>query len=206
MSPSWIKSVLFALGIAVIGQGAVAADAPPPTTDSAATAIFAGGCFWCTESDFEKVPGVIGAVSGYTAGKTVNPTYEQVSDGGTGHTEAVRVTYDPARVSYAQLVEFFWRTIDPTVKNRQFCDSGSQYRSAIFWQTEGERAIVETSRDALLASGKFKEIHTEVEKATTFYPAEEYHQDYYKKNPLRYNYYRHGCGRDDRLKDLWGEK
>ena len=172
-------------------------------TDSA---ILAGGCFWCTESDFEKVPGVIDAQSGYTGGKAVNPTYEQVSAGGTGHTEAVRVTYDPARVSYAQLVDFFWRTIDPTVKNRQFCDVGSQYRSAIFWQTEEERTIAEKSRDALLASGKFKEIHTEIVQASAFYVAEEYHQAYYKKNPLRYNYYRHGCGRDDRLEDLWGEK
>lgn len=206
MSRYWIRSVLFSLAMVVTGQRVIAADSPPPKAESAATAIFAGGCFWCTESDFEKVPGVIGAVSGYTGGKTVNPTYEQVSAGGTGHTEAVRVTYDPARVSYAQLVDFFWPTIDPTVRNRQFCDSGSQYRSAIFWQTEDERAIVEKSRDALLASGRFKEIHTEIEKATIFYPAEEYHQDYYKKNPLRYNYYRHGCGRDDRLKDLWGKK
>lgn len=206
MSRYWIRSVLFSLAMVVTGQRVIAADAPPPKTESAATAIFAGGCFWCTESDFEKVPGVIGAVSGYTGGKTVNPTYEQVSAGGTGHTEAVRVTYDPGRVSYAQMVDFFWPTIDPTVKNRQFCDSGSQYRSAIFWQTEDERAIVEKSRDTLLASGRFKEIHTEIEKASIFYPAEEYHQDYYKKNPLRYNYYRHGCGRDDRLKDLWGKK
>lgn len=206
MSRYWIRSVLFSLAMVVTGQRVIAADVPPAKTESAATAIFAGGCFWCTESDFEKVPGVIGAVSGYTGGKTVNPTYEQVSAGGTGHTEAVRVTYDPGRVSYAQLVDFFWPTIDPTVKNRQFCDSGSQYRSAIFWQTEDERAIVEKSRDVLLAGGRFKEIHTEIEKATIFYPAEEYHQDYYKKNPLRYNYYRHGCGRDDRLKDIWGKK
>ena len=129
-----------------------------------------------------------------------------MSAGGTGHTEAVRVTYDPARVNYAQLVEYFWHTIDPTVKDRQFCDVGSQYRSAIFWQTDEERAIAEKSRDALLASGRFKEVHTEIEKASVFYPAEEYHQDYYKKNPIRYGYYRHGCGRDDRLKELWGQK
>lgn len=206
MSQSWIKSVLFSLGMVVTGQRAIATESPPPKTESAATAIFAGGCFWCTESDFEKVPGVIDAQSGYTGGKAVNPTYEQVSAGGTGHTEAVRVTYDPARVSYAQLVNFFWRTIDPTVKNRQFCDVGSQYRSAIFWQTEEERTIAEKSRDALLASGKFKEIHTEIVQASAFYVAEEYHQAYYKKNPLRYNYYRHGCGRDDRLEDLWGAK
>lgn len=199
MSAAWIKSALVSLGMVLGGQQAVAADNP-------ATAVFAGGCFWCTESDFEKVPGVLAAESGYTGGRKANPTYEQVSDGGTGHTEAVRVTYDPARVNYAQLVEYFWRTIDPTVRNRQFCDVGSQYRSAIFWQTDEERATAEKSRDALLASGRFKEVHTEIEKASVFYPAEEYHQDYYKKNPIRYGYYRHGCGRDDRLKELWGQK
>lgn len=199
MSAAWIKSALVSLGMVLGGQQAVAADNP-------ATAVFAGGCFWCTESDFEKVPGVLAAESGYTGGRKANPTYEQVSDGGTGHTEAVRVTYDPARVNYAQLVEYFWHTIDPTVKDRQFCDVGSQYRSAIFWQTDEERATAEKSRDALLASGRFKEVHTEIEKAGVFYPAEEYHQDYYKKNPIRYGYYRHGCGRDDRLKELWGQK
>lgn len=199
MSAAWIKSALVSLGMVLGGLQAVAADNP-------ATAVFAGGCFWCTESDFEKVPGVLAAESGYTGGRKANPTYEQVSDGGTGHTEAVRVTYDPARVNYAQLVEYFWHTIDPTVKDRQFCDVGSQYRSAIFWQTDEERATAEKSRDALLASGRFKEVHTEIEKASVFYPAEEYHQDYYKKNPIRYGYYRHGCGRDDRLKELWGQK
>lgn len=206
MSQSLIRSLLLSLGMIVGGQQAFAADSAATGADKAATAVFAGGCFWCTESDFEKVPGVIGAQSGYTGGKKVNPTYEEVSAGGTGHTEAVRVTYDPARVSYAQLVEYFWRTIDPTVRNRQFCDAGSQYRSAIFWQNEEERTIAGKSRDALLASGRFKEIHTEIAEATVFYPAEEYHQDYYKKNPIRYVYYRHGCGRDDRLKELWGEK
>ena len=198
MSAAWIKSALVSLGMVLGGQQAVAADNP-------ATAVFAGGCFWCTESDFEKVPGVLAAESGYTGGRKANPTYEQVSDGGTGHTEAVRVTYDPARVNYAQLVEYFWRTIDPTVRNRQFCDVGSQYRSAIFWQTDEERAIAEKSRDALLASGRFKEVHTEIEKASVFYPAEEYHQDYYKKNPLRYKFYRTQCGRDARLIHIWGK-
>jgi len=182
VNQAWIKSVLFSLGTAFGGLHAIAADAPT-AADKGATAIFAGGCFWCTESDFEKVPGVIAAESGYTGGKKTNPTYEEVSAGGTGHTEAVRVTYDPARVNYAQLVEYFWHTIDPTVRNRQFCDVGSQYRSAIFWQTEEERTIAERSRDALLASGRFKEIQTEIVKAGTFYPAEAYHQDYYKNNP-----------------------
>ena len=171
-----------------------------------ATAIFAGGCFWCIEADFEKLPGVLAAESGYTGGRTANPSYEQVSAGNTGHTEAIRVSYDPQRLSYPQLLDYFWRHIDPTVRNRQFCDVGTQYRSGIYWQTEDERKIAEASRDALLASGKFKEIHTEIAAASAFYPAEEYHQDYYKKNPVRYAYYRRGCGRDARLEQIWGSK
>ena len=168
-----------------------------------ATAIFAGGCFWCTESDFEKLPGVIAAESGYTAGKVPNPSYKAVSAGTTGHTEAVRVTYDPAKVTYSQLVEFFWKTIDPTEKDKQFCDSGSQYRSGIYWGSDAERQTATASRDALLKTGRFTTIHTELAAASTFYPAEEYHQDYYKKNPVRYNYYRTGCGRDAQLKRVW---
>jgi peptide-methionine (S)-S-oxide reductase len=171
-----------------------------------ASAIFAGGCFWCTEADFEKIPGVISAESGYTDGKQANPSYEQVSAGTTGHTEAVRVIYDPAKVSYAELVDMFWRTIDPTVKDRQFCDNGSQYRSGIYWGNEAERKIVEASRDALLKSGRFKQIYTQLAAASTFYPAEDYHQDYAKRNSVRYNYYRYGCGRDARLKSIWGDK
>lgn len=182
-----------------------AAEPSQAKAGTVATAIFAGGCFWCTESDFEKLPGVLGAESGYTGGKKLNPTYEQVSSGSTGHTEAVRVTYNPAKISYAQLVDYFWKTIDPTVKDKQFCDSGNQYRSGIYWQNEEERRIAESSRDALLASGKFKEIFTEIVAASTFYPAEEYHQDYYKKNPIRYAYYRDGCGRDRRLEQVWGK-
>jgi len=171
-----------------------------------ATAIFAGGCFWCLEADYEKLPGVLDVESGYTGGKTVNPTYKQVSAGGTGHTEAVRITYDPAKVSYPQLVEYFWRHIDPTVKDRQFCDVGTQYRSGIYWQNEDERKIAEASRDELLKSGKFREIHTEIVAAAAFYPAEEYHQGYYEKNPIRYTLYRGGCGRDARVRELWGGK
>lgn len=193
--------IFLALLTCLASQVAFAADAPKP-----ATAIFAGGCFWCTESDFEKLPGVIEAESGYTSGRVVNPSYEQVSAGGTGHTEAVRVSYDPAKVSYAQLVEYFWKTIDPTVKDQQFCDRGSQYRSGIYPANASEKGIAEASREALLKSGKLKQIHTEIVPASIFYPAEEYHQDYYKKNPLRYNYYRRGCGRDARLKEIWGEK
>ncbi len=186
------------------GQSALAADTPAAKPAEMKTAIFAGGCFWCIEADFEKLPGVLGAESGYTAGQTVNPTYQQVSAGTTGHTEAVRVTYDGQKVSYQQLVDYFWRHIDPTVKNRQFCDVGSQYRSGIYWQNEAERKVAESSRDTLLATGKLPRIETEIAQASTFYPAEEYHQDYYKKNPLRYAYYRHGCGRDARVQQIWG--
>jgi len=168
-----------------------------------ATAIFAGGCFWCTESDFEKLPGVIAAESGYTAGKMPNPTYRAVGSGNTGHTQAVRVTYDPAKVTYSQLVDFFWKTIDPTEKDRQFCDIGSQYRSGIYWGSEAERQTVTASRDALQKTGRFKTIHTELAPASTFYLAEDYHQDYYKKNPVRYNTYRLRCGRDAQLKRIW---
>lgn len=198
-------AVLCSLGL-VVYTSTLSAETTAVKTGNTATALFAGGCFWCIEADFEKLPGVIGAESGYTAGTKLKPTYEQVSAGGTGHTEAVRVTYDPARVSYTQLVDYFWKHIDPTVKDKQFCDIGNQYRSGIYWQNETERKLAESSRDALLSSGKIKEIHTEIIAATTFYPAEEYHQDYYKKNPLRYSYYRKSCGRDARVQQLWGSK
>ncbi|MDD2741978.1 MAG: peptide-methionine (S)-S-oxide reductase MsrA [Rhodocyclaceae bacterium] len=169
-----------------------------------ASAIFAGGCFWCIEADFEKLAGVIEVESGYTAGQTKNPTYESTSSGKTGHTEAVRVVYDPRKVSYPQLVEYFWRHIDPTVKDRQFCDAGTQYRSGIYWQNDAERKAAEESRDALLKSARFPVIYTELKAASEFWPAEEYHQDYYKKNPVRYAYYRSNCGRDARVQQLWG--
>ena len=196
--------------LACIGFGAGAQPAKPADSAAAAmpaaTAIFAGGCFWCVEADFEKLRGVIAAESGYTGGKSVNPTYHQVGAGGSGHTEAVRVSYDPAKVSYQQLVDYFWRHIDPTVKDRQFCDAGTQYRSAIYWQNEAERKIAEASRDALLKSGRLPQVLTEIAAASAFYPAEEYHQDYYKKNPIRYKYYRSRCGRDQRLRELWGSE
>ena len=182
------------------------AQAQTQAAQTKASAIFAGGCFWCIEKDFEKLSGVIEVESGYTAGRTPQPTYEQVSAGQTGHTEAVRVIYDPAKVSYSQLVEYFWRHIDPTVKDRQFCDSGSQYRSGIYWQNEAERKVAEASRDELLKSKRFPVIHTELAAASTFWMAEDYHQDYYKKNPLRYNYYRTSCGRDARVEELWGKR
>ena len=171
-----------------------------------ATAIFAAGCFWCTEADFEKLPGVLAAESGYIGGKTVNPTYEQVSAGGTGHTEAVRITYDPAKVSFSSLLDHYWKNVDPTVKDRQFCDVGSQYRSALFYQNDMEKKAIEASKAAILKTGRVKQIHTEIAPATRFYPAEEYHQDYYKKNPLRYKFYRTSCGRDQRLAEIWGKQ
>ena len=197
-----VAYMLGVMGVTASVAGPIAGTASGQT----AIAIFAGGCFWCLEADYAKLPGVVGVESGYTAGQTVNPTYEQVSAGGTGHTEAVRITYDPAKVSYPQLVEYFWRHIDPTVKDRQFCDVGTQYRSGIYWQNEDERRIAEASRDALLKSGKFAEIHTEIAAATAFYPAEEYHQNYYKKNPIRYAFYRRSCGRDARVQELWSGK
>lgn len=196
-------------GLAMLGMGAVAqakgqgADAPAAAGAPLATAIFASGCFWCTESDFEKLQGVVKAESGYTSGRVPNPTYEQVSAGGTGHTEAVRVYYDPAKVSYAQLLAYFWRNVDPTVKDRQFCDVGDQYRSGIYPLNEEQRQAAQASLAALQKSGRFKQIYTEIVPASTFYVAEGYHQDYAKKNPVRYRYYRTSCGRDARLKQLW---
>ena len=172
-----------------------------------AKATFAGGCFWCVESDFDKVPGVLSTTSGYIGGTVANPTYEQVSGKGTGHAEAVQIVFDPTKVSYSQLLEKFWRSIDPTTKDRQFCDAGSPYRTAIFTHDAAQAAAAQASLAALEKSKPFKEpIVTQLVSAGPFYPAEEYHQDYYKKNPLRYAYYRSSCGRDARLEQLWGKK
>ncbi len=178
--------------------------APAATDGKTASAIFAGGCFWCMESDFEKLPGVVSVESGYTGGTTANPRYHDVSAGGTGHAEAVRVVYNPSKVSYPTLVDYFWHHIDPTVKDRQFCDVGNQYRSAIFYNDAAQKAIIDASEQAILKAGVVKQIWTQVVPASTFYPAEEYHQDYYKKNPLRYKYYRYNCGRDQRVEQVWG--
>ena len=176
-------------------------------TAATAKAIFAGGCFWCVESDFDKVPGVLSTTSGYTGGTVANPSYEQVSAKTTGHAEAVEVVFDPAKVSYSQLVEHFWRTIDPTTADRQFCDVGSPYRTGIFAVDAAQLQQAQASRAALEKSKPFKDpIVTEVVKAGAFYPAEGYHQDYYLKNPVRYQYYRLNCGRDARLKQLWGSQ
>ena len=168
-----------------------------------ARATFAGGCFWCMEPPFDKLPGVVSTTSGYTGGHTANPTYEQVSSGRTGHTEAVEVVYDPRTVTYAQLLDVFWRNIDPLTANAQFCDAGSQYRSGIFVHDETQRRMAEESKRAV-AQRLDEPIVTEIVAASKFWPAEEYHQDYYKKNPIRYQFYRATCGRDERLEAIWG--
>ena len=170
-----------------------------------AIATFAGGCFWCVEADFDKVDGVISTTSGYTGGHTVNPSYEQVSHGGTGHAEAVEIAYDPAKVSYKKLLDVFWHNIDPLAKDRQFCDHGDQYRSAIFYHDEEQRALAEASK-AEVEKCFEQPVATQIVPAGPFYKAEEYHQDYYKKNPIRYKFYRFNCGRDARLEELWGKK
>ncbi len=168
-----------------------------------ARATFAGGCFWCMEPPFDKLPGVLSTTSGYTGGSTTAPTYEQVSAGRTGHAEVVEIVYDPGKVTYAQLLEVFWRNVDPLTANAQFCDVGSQYRAAIFVHDETQRRLAEESKRAV-AQTLGKDVVTEIVPAAKFWPAEDYHQDFYKKNPIRYNLYRAGCGRDQRLEAIWG--
>jgi len=170
------------------------------------TAIFAGGCFWCMEQPFDKVDGVISTTSGYTAGHKKNPTYREVSSGRTGHTEAVKIVFNPEKVSYAELLEVFWKNIDPVAVDRQFCDTGTQYRSGIYYQNELQEKAAKQSFQLLKNNKPFEEtIATEIIMASIFYPAEDYHQDYYQKNPLRYKFYRYSCGRDQRLEELWSE-
>jgi len=170
------------------------------------TATFAGGCFWCMEHPFDEIPGVVSVTSGYTGGWKKNPAYEEVSAGGTGHAESVQVVYDPSKVTYEKLLNVFWHNIDPSTKDRQFCDSGHQYRSAIFYHDEEQHRLALQSKELLEKHKPFKgPVETEIVQATQFYPAEDYHQHYYKKNPIRYNYYRFICGRDQKLNDLWGD-
>lgn len=195
--------------LAAIGPAGAAAAGSEDASRSpaAATAIFAGGCFWCEEAVFDRVPGVVSVTSGYTGGTTPNPTYEEVETGGTGHAEAVQVVFDPSKVGYEKLLDLFWRNVDPLTANAQFCDHGNQYRSAIFYIGEAQKRLAEASKDALTNSGRFKQpIVTEIVPASTFWPAEEYHQHYHVKNPVRYNYYRYACGRDRRLEELWGKE
>jgi peptide-methionine (S)-S-oxide reductase len=187
------------LSLAIV-TGAAAQSSPPAT----AVATFAGGCFWCVEADFDKVEGVISTTSGYIGGLAANPTYQQVVTGRTGHTEAVEIVYNPAVVSYERLLDVFWKNHDPLAKDRQFCDSGNQYRPGVFYHNDEQRALAEATRKKHQA--RFKQpIQTEITAATTFYNAEDYHQDYYKKNPTRYQFYRFNCGRDARLEQLWGK-
>jgi len=198
------------------GQAPAAAAAPaepvfgraaPPPGPGQAVAIFAGGCFWCMEPPYDKLEGVLATTSGYSGGKLERPTYEQVTSRDTGHYEAIRVLYDPARVSYQKLLDVFWRNVDPVDGGGQFCDRGESYRTAIFALDAGQRAAAEASKAALAASGRLKKpIVTPILEAAPFWPAEDYHQDYYKKNPVRYRYYRSRCGRDSRLETLWGKE
>jgi peptide-methionine (S)-S-oxide reductase len=200
--PRLLLGLTFAAAFATAGMAAEMAPLPQPKPGQA-VATFAGGCFWCVESDFDHVPGVISTTSGYTGGQVKNPTYHQVSAGGTGHAESVQVVYDPKKVSYQQLLTYFWHHIDPTVKDRQFCDVGHQYRTAIFVHDEEQRKLAEASKKKVEAELKVP-IYTEVDKAGPFYPAEVYHQDYYEKNPTQYKFYRWNCGRDQRVKQIWG--
>jgi peptide-methionine (S)-S-oxide reductase len=192
------------VGILEIGAAPTAAVAAVADLEQQGQAIatFASGCFWCTEADFDKVRGVISTTSGYTGGTVANPTYHQVSSGGTGHAEAVRVVFDPSIVSYEQLLDHFWHNVDPFVANRQFCDVGNQYRPEIFFHTDAQRVAAEASK-ARMQKLFTEKIVVAISPAGTFYPAETYHQDYYKKNSAQYRFYRYACGRDRRLQDIW---
>jgi peptide-methionine (S)-S-oxide reductase len=207
MKPGLIPA-LAAAALALATAGAVAQeDSDTMAKDGEAIATFAGGCFWCMEPPYDKLDGVLATTSGYTGGDTVDPTYKEVSAGGTGHAEVVQITYDPSKVSYEQLLDVFWRNVDPLDPGGQFCDRGDQYRTGIFVHDEEQRRLAEASKQALKSDGRLEQpIVTEIEEAGPFYPAEDYHQDYYEKNPLRYKFYRWNCGRDQRLAQLWGEQ
>lgn len=180
--------------------------AEPVSEPGVETAILAGGCFWCIEADYEKLDGVLGVVSGYAGGEMKNPTYKQVSSGNSGHIEVVEVSFDASRISYAEILDYFWRHIDPTRDDGQFCDRGPQYRPAIFYSGETQHREAQASEKRIAASKPFPEpLKVELIAATEFYPAEDYHQDYYKKNPVRYKFYRYNCGRDARVETLWGK-
>jgi peptide-methionine (S)-S-oxide reductase len=198
-----ILTLVLALSGALAAHGAE----PAPTAGPGlAKATFAGGCFWCMEPPFEALDGVVSVTSGYTGGTKEKPTYEEVSAGGTGHAESIEIVYDPVKVSYQKLLDVFWHNIDPTARDRQFCDKGRQYRSAIFYHDDTQKRLAEESKAALERAGTLPgPIVTEIAPAGPFWPAEEYHQDYYKKNPIRYRYYRYGCGRDARLREIWGD-
>lgn len=204
-----IKKLFGALSIVIAGGFAMATvDGVDGAENNGqrAKAIFAGGCFWCMEEVFEKVEGVVAVTSGYTGGTVASPTYEQVSAGGTGHAESVEIVYDPAKVSYQQLLHIFWRNVDPTTPDQQFCDYGSQYRSAIFYLDDTQKQLAEGSKQTVEQTKSFPDpVSTEVTASSVFYPAEDYHQDFYKKNPIRYKFYKWNCGRPQRLEALWGK-
>lgn len=205
MDHKWLS----VLGLLLVACPANAKDlgkmAPLPAVEKGMkVATFAGGCFWCMEGPFDRIDGVVSTTSGYTGGEKKNPTYHEVSSGGTGHAEAIYVVYDPKKISYEKLLEVFWHNIDPLAKDRQFCDGGTQYRSAIYYHDEAQKKLAEKTKAEVKKKLK-GEIHTEIVPASTFYPAEEYHQDFYEKNPVHYKSYRTGCGRDRRLKELWGD-
>lgn len=198
--------MLTRLFIIMLAIGASMTASAEPEQTPLATALFAGGCFWCMQPPFDALPGVVKTVAGYTGGKTETPSYGQVSAGGTGHVESLQIIYDPAKISYEKLLDVYWHNIDPTDASGQFCDKGDQYRSIIFYQDEGQKHLAEQSKTAWQQNKPFKDdIKTEIIAASTFYPAEDYHQDYYKKEPLHYQFYRFNCGRDQRLKALWGK-
>lgn len=193
------------LGLSMLLAGILVSVGQAIDSPGLVKASFAGGCFWCMEEAFEKVPGVTSVTSGYMGGRVENPSYEQVSGGGTGHAEAVEVLYDPAKVSYAKLLDAFWHNVDPVTPNAQFCDHGSQYRAVIFYESEEQKHVAEESKRAIEQSKRFTQpIVTELVMASKFYPAEDYHQDFYKKNPIRYKFYKYNCGRAQRLEELWG--
>lgn len=202
-----LQQLIAGLTIACLATIAIAGTATPPAPQGTAKATFAGGCFWCMEPPFERLDGVVKVTAGYTGGDLVNPTYEQVSAGGTGHAESVEVIYDPRKVSYDTLLNVFWHNVDPTQHDRQFCDVGDQYRTAIFYHSDQQKAEAEASRRKLEASLRFKgkTLYTQIVPAGPFYAAEDYHQDYARKNPIRYKFYRWNCGRDQRLEQVWGQ-
>jgi len=206
-----MRRMIFCIGLLLAALAAPFSAAGAQTSAASrpqlATATFAGGCFWCMESPFDKLDGVVSVTVGYTGGTKQNPTYEQVSAGSTGHAEAVQLQYDPGKIGYAKLLDTFWHNVDPVTPNAQFCDHGNQYRSAIFFHDEEQKRLAEVSKAELGKSGRFQQpIVTEIVPASTFWPAEDYHQHYYLKNPLRYKFYRTACGRDRRLEELWGRQ
>jgi methionine-S-sulfoxide reductase len=198
-----LRAAALLAGLAAVTPASAQETPPGSAVDNTAVATFASGCFWCTESDFEKVPGVVEAVSGYIGGTDPDPTYQEVSAGATGHTEAVRLRYDPDQVSYEQLLDVYWRNVDFLDAGGQFCDRGDQYRPAIFAHDEAQKRAALESKEELTQSGRFdRPVAVQIHEAGTFHPAEDYHQDYYKKNPVRYTFYRYNCGRDARLAEL----